>query len=62
MEGGPLTNKAGMLLKDRGIEQAVWVIAIVKPQPQAENPNEKVGEKVAREGRTNQLGYIESMT
>jgi hypothetical protein len=31
MKGERLTHKAGMLLKNRAMEQAVWVIAIAKP-------------------------------
>ena len=33
MEGGILTNKAGRLLKNRPMKQAVCVLAIAKPSP-----------------------------
>ena len=40
MEGGKLTNKASMLLKNRAMEQAVWVDAIARrrlePGPEAQ--------------------------
>jgi hypothetical protein len=51
MEGGKLTNEAGMLLKNRAMVLGAWLIAIAKPSPKPREPKMKeVGEKSGQEG------------
>ena len=60
-----LTNKAGMLLKNRARVLGACFITIAKPSPEPGHEAEIVvgrGEKNAKNGKSNPIGCVGSMT